>query len=112
MTDVGGEQLELAAEKRDVGMAVVDKAASEEWKEYADDFILLYLMNNETLFVDDLWDAGLRVPKSSRALGPRIMAASKKGWMERSGDYRKSVRSNLSEKPVWKSHLHLKETND
>jgi hypothetical protein len=63
-------------------------------------------MANEQLFVDDLWDAGLKVPKSSRALGPRIMSAAKKGWMERSGMYRKSVRSNLSEKPVWNSLIY------
>ncbi len=101
------EQLTLAAAAaRDAGMAQVDQGTPEWWKTYADQFIEWYCRTHRTVFVDDLWDAGLQKPPSPRALGPRMQAASRAGWIRKSGEYRPSVRSNMTVKPVWDSLIY------
>ena len=97
------EPLWGAERQRDAGMAQVDMATHESWKMDADIFIETYLRTHPQLFVDDLWAAGLVKPPSPRALGPRVLSAAKRGLMKRSGFYRPSVNSHMTEKPVWTS---------
>lgn len=102
-----------AKEKRDAGITKSSETAGENWKKYAIGFVRLYLERNATLFVDDLWDAGLQEPASSRALGAVIQYAAAQNWIRKQFSHglilsRPSTRSNLQLKPVWKSNLYAK----
>ncbi len=92
---------------REKGMKKVDNATTEKWKAYADDFILAYARTHKTVFVDDLWDAGLTPPPSPRALGPRMKAAAVAGWITKTDRVRPSVRSHLTGKPIWISNVYV-----
>lgn len=92
--------------RRDDGMARADDHASPRWKREAWDFLMAYLVDHVDLFVDDLWDAGLPHTDEDRALGPLFSRAARNGFIEKTGEYRKSVRSNLTEKPVWRSRIY------
>ncbi len=95
-----------AAEGRKAGMEQTDENADEWWKDYADLFIWNYCRTHQWMFVDDLWEAGLEEPVSMRALGPRIVAAARHGYIERTDRSRPSVRSHLTHKPIWKSLIY------
>ena len=96
---------------RDEGMKKSEEMSGEEWCAYALAFVHSYLQVRPTLFCDDLWEAGLRKPKSPRALGSVIKKASKNGWMRpltTSGGMtlcRKSKTSNMQFKAVWHSNI-------
>ncbi len=92
-----------AAAARDDGMVRVDAHALPEWKHDAWAFIVDYLRSHPELFVDDLWEAGLPHTREDRALGPLFNRAARRGLMVKTGRYRASVRSNLTEKPIWRS---------
>ena len=92
-----------AASAKATGIAQSEETSGADWAEYADAFIEEYLTDHPYLFVDDLWDAGLEAPASPRGLGARMQAAARRGSMFKTEEYRPSVRSNLSPKPVWKS---------
>lgn len=97
---------DMAAAKvrRDVGVAQVEANADDDWLTDAFDALVAYLQHNEEFFVDDWWKrTQLRRPRESRALGPVVMKAARDGLMEKSGGFRKSTASNLTEKPVWRS---------
>lgn len=68
-------------------------------------FIRRYLETHPTLFVDDLWAAGLPEPHDRKALGPALRDAARRQWMVQSGDHRISAQ-NANPKPVWRSLLH------
>lgn len=95
--------LDDARAQRDEGIERVERRAPASWLDYAFEFVTAYLVEHETLFVDDLWTAGLAEPPSMRALGPIMQRAARDGLMVKTGQWRPSVRSNLSEKPVWRS---------
>lgn len=97
---------EQAEQERDRAMAAVDEAADEQWKEHADLFIHEYARTHKVVHVDDLWDAGLEEPKSPRALGPRMLAAARSGWITKTDRVRPSVRSHLTGKPIWISNIY------
>ena len=92
-----------AAAAKMAGIAQSEETSGADWAEYADSFIEDYLADHQYLFVDDLWEAGLEAPKSPRALGARMQAAARRGSMVKTDQYRPSVRSNLSPKPIWRS---------
>ena len=101
------DQLTLdAMTGREEGMTRVDAATADTWKTEADDFIYRYLLTHRELFCDDLWAAGLPEPPSPRALGPRMLKASKAGWMRKTDRVRPSVRSHMTGKPVWLSLIY------
>ena len=89
-------------------MAAVDEATDEDWKDYANQFIYEYAQTHAEVFVDDLWAAGLRKPSSPRALGPRMMHASRQGWIMKTDRVRPSVASHLTGKPIWVSLIEEK----
>ena len=91
---------------RDAGMAAVEEAADPDWMDEAWDALVNWLKTHDTFFVDDFWSGTqLSIPRESRALGPIVMRASRQGLMEKTGQFRPSVRSNMTEKPVWRSLL-------
>jgi uracil-DNA glycosylase len=90
--------------RRDAGMAQVEAAADPTWMEEAWDTLVAWLETHDEFFVDDFWSGTqLAVPRESRALGPIVMRAARQGLMEKTGRFRASVRSNMTEKPVWRS---------
>jgi hypothetical protein len=100
-------QLSLSARvRREDGIRRADDHADEDWKEAAFRALSSYLRTHPTLFCDDLWEH-IERPRESRALGPVILRAARERLMVRSGEYRKSVASNLSEKPVWRSLVYV-----
>jgi uracil-DNA glycosylase len=96
-----------AARRRDQALAQVADAADPEWVTEAWNALVEYLYTHETWFVDDFWsETRLRRPKESRALGPVVLRAARQGLMRKSGQFRKSSASNLTEKPVWQSLIY------
>lgn len=96
-----------AARRRDQALAQVADAADPNWMVEAWDALVDYLYHHETFFVDDFWaQTALTRPKESRALGPVVLRAARKGLMSKSGQFRKSAASNMTEKPVWRSLLY------
>ena len=92
------------------GIKQAAQSAGETWKEYALGFLHDYLCGNQGLFVDDLWDSGLREPSSPRALGAVIQEASRRGWIEEIQTpegvaARPSRRSNMQLKRVWRARI-------
>lgn len=103
--------LAAATRRREDGIARSQRAAGADWSERALAFVREYLRTHATLFVDDLWSAGLEEPTSPRALGAVMLTAQRRGWMAeyRHGEWiyaRPSVRSNGQLKRVWRSHLY------
>jgi len=103
------------AEARDRAREGAERAAAasgDEWQDTAAEFVRGWLQTHATLFVDDLWAAGLPEPKSPRALGAVLQMAIREKWMEeqRTADgyvaARPSTRSNGQLKRVWRSLLH------
>lgn len=96
-----------AVRRRDQALTQVADAADPNWMAAAWDAVVEYLRTHETLFVDDFWaETRLQRPKESRALGPVILRAAREGIMKKSGQFRKSSASNMTEKPVWTSLIH------
>lgn len=79
--------------------------ASTGWRQdIALPFIRSYLEQHRTLFVDDLWTAGLPEPHDRKALGPALREAARLGWMTQTDEWRVSA-GNSNRKPVWRSLL-------
>lgn len=96
-----------AVERREAALAAVEDAADPGWLERAYDALVGYLRSHGELFVDDFWsETGLDRPREARALGAVIQRAAREGLMEKSGEFRKSVASNLASKPVWTSRIY------
>lgn len=95
-----------AARQRDTALAAVAVNADPQWMAVAFDTLVQWLRTHQTFFCDEIWDAGLDEPRESRALGAVIQRAAREGLMCKSGEFRKSVRSNLSEKPTWTSLIY------
>jgi hypothetical protein len=95
--------LDEARTSRRSALSRVESHADREWLDRAFAALRGYLERNETFHCDDFWTLGIERPHESRALGAVITRAKRERLMERSGSYRQSVASNLSEKPVWRS---------
>jgi uracil-DNA glycosylase len=93
-----------AQARRDTAIAAVEANADDDWLADAYDALVAYLKRHPEFFVDDFWiGTQLRRPRESRALGAVVMKAARHGLMRKSGEFRKSTASNLTEKPVWES---------
>jgi hypothetical protein len=90
-------------EEARTAVAQVESHADPEWLQYAYTFTSQYLATHEFMFVDDLWDAGLTPTREDRALGAVFQRLARRGIMTKSGTYRPSKRSHMTEKPVWRS---------
>jgi len=96
-----------ARARRDTGMARAEGAADPDWKDKARRALRTYLETHQEFHVDDFWEStGLERPAEARALGPLVQRAARRGWMHKSGRYRASSASNLSEKPIWTSDIY------
>jgi len=91
---------------RSEGIAQVAAGADPNWASDAYDFIAEYAKTHPDVFCDDLWEAGLEMPREPRALGPVMLKASRDGLISPSGNYRPSVHSKMGVKSVWKSNVY------
>lgn len=97
-----------SGQRRDHALAAVEAAADPDWMAQAWDVLVEYLRTHAEFFVDDFWnDTGLAKPREARALGPLVMRAARQDLMVKSGVFRKSTASNMTEKPVWRSLIHV-----
>lgn len=95
-----------AEERKRIG---IERSANRErdWTDRAKSVIQVYLVRNETFFVDEFWASEMiEQPENMKALGHVVRYASKQKWMTKSGQFRNSVRSNNSPKPIWKSEIY------
>lgn len=96
-----------AQSQRDTAIAAVEANADDDWLTEAYDELVRYLQRHPEFFVDDWWaETQIAEPRESRALGPVVMRAARAGLMIKSGSFRKSIRSNMTEKPVWLSQIY------
>tara|TARA_R110002153_G_scaffold171440_1_gene324287 strand:+ start:703 stop:1035 length:333 start_codon:yes stop_codon:yes gene_type:complete len=99
-------------QRRQQGIERAATSAGDAWTREATAFVRGYLIKNPSLFVDDLWAAGLPRPTSPRALGSVLQQASRAGWMtKKTADTGEilampSAASNGQLKAVWKSELY------
>lgn len=102
-----------AARRRDQALAQVADAADPVWAAAAWDALVTYLRTHQEFFVDHFWtETELVRPRESRALGPIVLRAARQGHMVKSGRFRKSTASNMTEKPIWTSNLYRAEAVD
>ena len=103
------DQLGLFASEaqRDEGLDRVERGADSDWLTMAWSTLVDYLRTHVLFFVDDFWrDTNLERPRESRALGPLVLRAARLKMMEKTGQFRKSVASNMTEKPIWRSLIY------
>jgi DNA polymerase len=106
-TEMEAARRRRAENQRDEGMAQVKEAADPTWMQDAWEALIEYLRTHPEFHVDDFWkDTELRMPREARALGPVVMKAARAGLMVKTGEFRESVRSNLSSKPCWRSLIY------
>lgn len=96
-----------ARTRADQALAAVEANADPRWMDTAWAALVEYLETHTEFFVDDFWSTTkLERPRESRALGPLVLRAGRERLMEKSGQFRKSTASNMTEKPVWKSLIY------
>lgn len=95
---------ELQRAEREQAIDAIAESSADWRNEIALPFIRHYLEQHPTLFVDDLWTAGLPEPHDRKALGPALREAARSEWMRQSGQHRMSA-SNSNPKPIWTSLL-------
>lgn len=101
-----------AARRRDAALVQVAAGADPDWMATAWDALVDYLRSHPSFFVDDFWaDTTLERPRESRALGPVVLRAAREGLMVKSGQFRKSTASHMTEKPIWDSKICKGETH-
>src|SRR5690606_3006248 len=85
---------------------VADPAVTE-WCAVALEWLRHHLQLHDTVFPPALWALGLPMPPNGahRAIGSVIRRALRDGWMEPTGEYRRSASSNGAPKPVYRSLL-------
>jgi hypothetical protein len=93
---------------KQTGIEQSSRRSGEDWKAYAIDFLESYCQSHKTVFVDDLWNAGLIKPVSPRALGAVMQHAARESWIVEQTDAgcvlaRPSSASHGQLKRVWKS---------
>lgn len=88
----------------------------EEWKELADAAIGFLASVNVDFVVDDVWklldDRGVPRPREGRAMGPRMMAAHRRGCIEPTDRFvaTEQVKSHGSPIRIWRSRIYREET--
>lgn len=101
-----------AARRRDAALVQVEQGADPDWMVAAWDALVAYLKHHSEWFADDFWaNTTLERPRESRALGPVVLRAAREGLMAKSGQFRKSVASNMTEKPIWTSKIYKAATH-
>jgi hypothetical protein len=93
-----------AAGKRNATAAA--DAATVAWRIEARIWLENYLLDHETLFVDDVWALGCPQPTERRAIGALISSLAKRGFIRKTGEYRPRTQGHGSPADVWKSLIY------
>lgn len=103
MTVAQRDLFTAAEEARDAALVSAERNAPPEWKDVAFEFVTEYLRTHETMFVEDLWEAGLEKPHEMRAVGAVIMRVARLGMIVKSERRRPRVLGHATEGIVWRS---------
>lgn len=94
-----------ARSARAEGLRRVEAGTDPAWAIAAWNFLMDYIETHETVFCDDLWEAGLPIPRELRALGPIFTRAARLGLITKTNQFKKSVRSHLGTKAIWQVNI-------
>lgn len=97
--------LEQAFAEADAAILQAAENADQAWADLAFNLLCDWLRTYPTWFCDDFWSV-CPEPREGRALGAVVRRASRAGLMVQSGDYKPSVRSHGTVKPVWRSECY------
>lgn len=91
--------------ERDEAIRRVDTAADPSWKEKALEAIHELALKHSSLIADDVWGLLGEAPIEPRVMGPIMLSAQKKGWIEGTPDTREGTRGVNHARPqrVWRS---------
>lgn len=101
--------MRAARAARDDAVERVDTHAEVEWKAAAAEAIEYVARRRPELTTDAVWylldHAGIAEPHERRALGPRMQAAARAGWIEPTDRRRNSIRAacHTRELRIWRS---------
>lgn len=98
--------LDDAIKERDEAMERADQNAKEAWRIAALDTVYRIATMRAELWADLLWQDGLETPREPRALGPILVAAQKRGWIEPTDRVVPSVRRHATIMRVWRSCIY------
>ena len=93
-----------AQREADEAIAQVEANADLEWRDRAYNALCDWLRTHPTFHTDDIWTV-LDEPREARAFGAVVRRVSREGLMVQSGQFRPSVRSRGTQKPVWRSEV-------
>jgi hypothetical protein len=97
----------VARKRREDGIKRSHDAVSDDWKVRALAAVERTCHMVAEFISDDVWAYGnLEQTGHDRALGSVMLKAAKLGYCVKTDRMRRSRRSNLSGKPVWKSLIH------
>ena len=102
-----------SSQLRDEGIAVVDAHAHETWKWAAYEAVLRTARAHPRFIIDKVW---LYMPDdvythNKKAMGPVMIEAAKRGWIQSEGNYTPTaqVKSHRSPRTIWLSQIHGQE---
>ena len=93
---------------RDEGMQRAADGSTPEWQAAARKTVLEVARRLPEFTTDDVWAAGLPMPRESRAMGPVMRALAADGKIEITDRTQRSVRvvAHSGPKQVWRSLVH------
>jgi hypothetical protein len=98
--------LTTAEEDTARALAQVEENADVQWLDVALEAVRQTCLRRGYFICDDVWEIGeLPSTREDRALGPVMKRAANNKWCVKTDRMRKSIRSHLSGKPVWRSML-------
>ena len=98
--------LEVARKAARLGQKRAEDAESAVWRNAARAWIEAYLLDNETLFVDDVWALGCPEPVNRKAIGPLVKSLAARGFIAKTGQYRARTQGHGSPADVWRSLIY------
>jgi len=69
----------IARVEGEAGLAKAEDHSGSEWVDYAYEFLCGYCRRHREVFPPDLWEAGLEVPSSPRAMGAVMQRGIREG---------------------------------
>lgn len=104
------DRLRQAQAARDTAMAVVDRAAQEEWKDQCRRALWHLAKTRENFTTDDVWDRlaemGVDTIGEPRALGPVVMRALRAGAIRDTGRMARSRRRHATKITIYERNPH------
>ena len=92
---------------KQLALELVDRGPTEAWKAMALEAVRLTAENNDEFIVDVVWRYLDNNPAELRAMGPVMLKAAKKGWIEKTDRFKLSARVSAHRNPrvIWRSQI-------